>query len=54
MFAVKCQNLPSFFGTKLLVEVNYYMSKPEWRHMQQGEWWEHNDSGMDEWKAALQ
>ena len=39
---------------KPIVEVDYYMTKPEWRHMESGKWWEHTDWGVDEWKAALQ
>ena len=43
-----------FCGMKLIVEANYYMTKPEWRHMQQGKWWEGKNWGVGEWKAALQ
>ena len=47
-------SLPSFLSKELSVEVAYYMSKPEWRHMQQGKWWAHKQWGVGKWKAALQ
>jgi hypothetical protein len=35
-------------------EADYYMAKPDWNHMQKGQWWQNKNWKVDEWKATLQ